>query len=83
MMAGWAISVRERVEEGPVAMRAERGVRSWRMWSVCWRKGVQVWGKAASQGAAMPMRWTPWPVGGEWSAEVEERNGWRGARVVG
>lgn len=60
-MAGWAFSVAVRVELGPEAMVAESGV--WRMSSTSSRKGVQVWGKAVSQGVAIPMRWTPWPEG--------------------
>ena len=60
-MAGWAMPVAVRAEFGPWAMVLERG--RLRMESVSSRKGLQVLGKAASQGSAMPMRWTPWPEG--------------------
>ena len=64
MMAGWAFSVRVSAAEGPEAMSVESGGESCRMESVSARWAAQVLGKAASQGVVMPVRWTPWPVGG-------------------
>ena len=62
MMAGWEFSVAVRAELGPSEIMVERGVWRCKMESISSRKGLQVLGKAFSQGVAMPTRWTPWPV---------------------
>ena len=54
MMAGWAFSVAVRAALGPSAMVRERGMP--RRSSVSWRNGIQVRGKASSQGVAIPIR---------------------------
>ena len=61
MIAGWAFSVAVRVELGPSDIMVESGVWRCKMESISSRKGLQVLGKALSQGVAMPTRWTPWP----------------------
>lgn len=68
MMAGCAFGVAVRVELGPSAIILESGVE--RMWSISSRNGLQIRGKAETQGVAMPMRCTPWPEKGAVS-------GWR------
>lgn len=54
MMAGCAFGVAVSVELGPSAIILESGVES--MWSISSRNGLQIRGKAETQGVAMPMR---------------------------
>lgn len=56
------------MELGPSAMILESGVE--RMWSISSRNGLQVRGKVATHGVAIPMRCTPWPEQGAVSGRI-------------
>lgn len=58
-MAGCAFSVAVSLELGPDSMMLARSV--FRVLLRCSRKGLQVRGKASSQGVAIPTLCTPWP----------------------